>query len=81
MYDKAVTILDTESLVIVVVYVGNLLIASNDIHLLTMERRKLNERYGFDDQDEVHYYFGVSIKQNRNKVCSQSSTEHILQTS
>ena len=63
------------------VYVGNLLIASNEIHLLTIEKRKLSERFDMKDQGEVQYRLAMSIKQNRNKVCSQSTKEHLLHAS
>ena len=53
--------------VIAAVYVDDLPIASNDTELLTLEKKKLSERFDMEDQGKVLYCLGMSIKQNRKQ--------------
>lgn len=56
-----------EYILLIAVYVDDLLIASNDVEVLASEKRKLSARFEMEDQGEVHYCLGMSIKRNRNK--------------
>jgi len=56
-----------ECILIVAVYVDDLLIASNDLEALALEKRKMRERFEMEDLGEVHYCLGMSIKRNRNE--------------
>ena len=47
-------------------YVDDLIIASNDNNLLIDEKHKLSNRFEMEDQGEIHYCLGMSIKRNRD---------------
>lgn len=56
-----------ESFVIVAVYINDLVVASNDRELMTLEGKKLKERFDMEDQGKAHYYLSMPVKQNRKQ--------------
>ena len=53
------------SLMIIALYVDDILLATNDVHMLKAEKAKLKQRFEMEDQGEVHYCLGMSIKRDR----------------
>ena len=46
------------------VYVDDLLISSNDINVLQLEKKSLGERLKLEDEGEVHYILRMSVMRN-----------------
>ena len=65
VYSKRVNVNGKEHMMIVALYVDDLLIASNDITLLSEEKKKLGERFDMVDQGEVKFCLGMSISRDR----------------
>ena len=51
--------------IILALYVDDILLFSNNIDMLTKEKITLGKRFKVEDQDEVHYVLGMSVKRNR----------------
>ena len=51
------------SLMIITLYVDDILLATNDVHMLKEEKAKLKQQLEMEDQGEVHYCLGMSIKE------------------
>ena len=66
IYTKVVEQDSKKSVIIIALYVDDLIIASNDNNLLIDEKHKLSNRFEMEDQGEIHYCLGMSIKRNRD---------------
>ena len=51
-------------ILIMAVYVDDLLISSNDINVLQLEKKSLGERLKLEDKGEVHYILRMSVMRN-----------------
>lgn len=69
IYSKAVSGLNESNLMIVALYVDDIILASNNIDVLQIEKEELKKKFEMEDQKEVHYCLGMTIKrQRRNKI-------------
>ena len=66
IYTKVVEQDSKKSVIIIAFYVDDLIIVSNDNNLLIDEKHKLSTRFEMEDQGEIHYCLGMSIKRNRD---------------
>ena len=55
------------SFVYIAVYVDDLLFASNDIQMLSAEKKLLQNRFNTKDLGEAHYCLGIQIQRDRSK--------------
>ena len=53
------------SLMMIALSVDDILLATNDVHMLKKEKAKLKQRFEIEDQGEVHYFLGMSFKRDR----------------
>ena len=51
-------------ILIMAVYVDDLLISSNDINVLQLEKKSLGERFKLEEEGEVHYILRMSVMRN-----------------
>ena len=56
-----------ENFVYIVVYVDDLLLASNKLELLKGEKELLEKRFHTKDLDEAYHCLGIQIQRNREK--------------
>ena len=50
---------------IIALYIDDILLATNDVEMLAAEKAKLKQQFEMEDQGEVHYCLGMSIKRDR----------------
>ena len=65
IYSKSENRSGKNCLIIIAVYVDDTILASNDVAMLTAEKIKLSKKFEMDDQGEIHYCLGMSIKRDR----------------
>ncbi len=53
---------NTESFVIIVLYVDDLIIGSKDLNVIKDLKRKIAQKYEIEDLNELEYYLGINIK-------------------
>ena len=78
IYVKKVMIDGEERIILIALYVDDLLIASNDINLLEMEKRNLSKRFEMVDEGEVHFILGMQVKRNRKEGLLSISQQAFL---
>ena len=52
-------------IILIALFVDDTVICCNDVAVLTREKQKLSQRYEMQDQGEIHYFLGMSVKRNR----------------
>ena len=52
-------------LMIIALYVDDVVLASNDVQMLKMEKAKLKERFEMEDLGEIHHCLSMSIRRDR----------------
>ena len=57
--------LASNKIIFISFYVDDLLVASNDKSILEQEKNALKQAFDIEDQGELHYCLGMSIKQDR----------------
>ena len=67
IYYKCENINGKRIIVIMVVYVDDTIICSNDTATLQAEKKKLCERFEMDDRGELHHILGMQVKRDRSK--------------
>ena len=67
IYYKRINKHGKQCFIILALYVDDLIISSNDKEILVAEKRKLSNRFEMEDQGQVHYCLGMSIKRNRRQ--------------
>ena len=50
---------------IITLYVDVVVLASNDVQMLKMEKAKLKERFEMEDLGEIHHCLSMSIRRDR----------------
>ncbi len=59
------TKMEGNKLLIIAVYVDDTVIASNDLQLLRIAKKKLKQKFKMDDRGEIHFLLGMRILRNR----------------
>jgi len=73
-----VKILENGKFVFLSLYVDDLLIASNDINILKEEKESLKRAFEMEDQGEIHFCLGMSVRRDRkNKRMFISQTRYL----
>ena len=67
IYYKRITKQGKQCFVIIPLFVDNLIIASNDKEELMNEKKKFSSRFQMEDEGELHFCLGMSIKRDRNQ--------------
>ena len=67
IYYKCVNKRGKQCFIIMALYVDDLIISSNDSELLIAEKQTLSSRFQMEDQGEIHFCLGMSIKRNRKE--------------
>ena len=62
--DPCIYISTTDSLLILAVYVGDIVLAGKSEQTIANVKTKLGERFRVKDMGEFHYFLGVNVKQN-----------------
>ena len=52
-------------LMIIALYVDDVVLASNDVQMLKMEKAKLKERFEMEDLGEIHHCLSMSVRRDR----------------
>jgi len=52
---------------LIVVYMDDVLLASNNAEMMKEEKAKLSAQFEMEDQGDVHYCLGISIKRDREE--------------
>lgn len=69
IYVKSIIQENKKILAIITLYVDDTIICCNDIDYLREEKLKISSRFEMEDQGEIHYLLGMSIKRDRaNKI-------------
>ena len=69
IYVKSIIQENKKILTIITLYVDDTIICCNDIDYLREEKLKISSRFEMEDQGEIHYLLGMSIKRDRaNKI-------------
>ena len=58
--------LANSKIIFILLYVDDLLVASNDKVILDLEKKALKKAFEMEDQEEIHFCLGMSIKRDRN---------------
>ena len=58
--------LANSKIIFISLYVDDLLVASNDKVILDQEKKALKKAFEMEDQEEIHFCLGMSIKRDRN---------------
>ena len=65
-------------LLILSLWVGDILLLSNNMSMMSEEKKRLNKRFVVIDQSEVHYVLGMLVKRNRHKRTMTINQENFL---
>ena len=65
-------------LLILFLWVGDILLFSNNMSMMSEEKKRLNKRFVVIDQSEVHYVLGMLVKRNRHKRTMTINQENFL---
>ena len=66
VYSKLIKRDGKEILMLISIFVYDVIFASNDSNMLMQEKLKLSQNLEMEDQDEIHYCLGISMKRNRD---------------
>ena len=67
IYSKSADVDGKKYIMLIAVYVDDVLLASNNAEMMKEEKLKLSAQFEMEDQSEVHYCLGMSIKRDREK--------------
>ena len=67
-----------ECILIIAVYFDDLLIASNDMHTLQKEKKRLGERFEIEGKCEVHYILRIRIMWNQEEYLRSTKMPFFL---
>ena len=65
-------------LLILFLWVGDILLFSSNMSMMSEEKKRLNKRFVVIDQREVHYVLGMLVKRNRHKRTMTINQENFL---
>ena len=54
-----------ECLLIIALYVDDVVLASNDVQMLKVEKGKLKKQFEMEDSGEIHHCLSMSIRRDR----------------
>ena len=66
MYSKLTKKDGKEILMLISIYIDDVILLSNDSNMLMQEKLKLSQNFEMEDQGEIHYFLGMSIKRDRD---------------
>ena len=67
IYSKSVDVDGKKYIMLIAVYVDDILLASNNADMMKEEKAKLSAQFEMEDQGEIHYCLGMSIKRDREE--------------
>ncbi len=78
-YDPCLfTLKNSEGVLYITVYVDDIVLISNNNHLISWFKSSINKKFEMTDQNELHWLLGMKIERNRSKkTISISQISHI----
>ena len=55
-----------QHMMLMALYVDDLVLATNSCDMLEREKKEFKDHFEMEDQGEIHYCLGISIKRNRD---------------